>query len=198
MATDNPDNVALIEAAATALRNEFIGWQCRIRQLSVRQAGGRPSPGMRPRVLGPSGDELAPAITVLVVEAQPHDSTTLFRFQYLKTSDASERYEKALEILCAGYFQQPRNFSDVMTALFGPESAIAAHLVQYGGCILEFQEYAQAYRVPCAVAELVARNSLYQATYWHNRLFNPNQPSGVRVLSFTPDWTHASGWRVAA
>ena len=83
-----------------------------------------------------------------------------------------------------------------MTALFGPQAAIVARLLQHGRCILEFQEYAQAYRVPCAIAELAADNSFYQATYWHNHLFNPNLPSGVRILSFTPDWTHASGWRV--
>jgi hypothetical protein len=152
---------------------------------------------MRPRVLAPSGEELSPAITVLVVEAEPHDSTTLFRFQYLKTPDPIERYDKALEILSAGYFQQPRNFSDVMTALFDPQSAIVARLLQHGRCILEFREYAQAWRVPCAVAELAADSDLYQATYWHNHLFNPNLPSGIRILSFTPDWMHASGWRVA-
>ena len=197
MATDNPSEVALIDAADTALRDEFIGWQCRIRQLSVRQAGGRPSSGMRPRVLGPSGDELSPAVTVLVVETQPHDSTTLFRFQCLKTSDPGERYEQALEILSAGYFQQPRNFNDVMTALFGAQSALAARLLQHARCILEFQEYAQAYRVPCATAELAVNDSFYQATYWHNHLFNANQPAAVRILSFTPDWRHASGWRVA-
>ncbi len=196
MAADNPHNVVLTEPAATVLRHEFIGWQCRIRQLSAREAGGRPSSGMRPRALTPSGDELSPATTVLIVEAQSQDSTALFRFQYLKTPDPIERYDKALEILSAGYFQQPRNFSDVMTALFGPQSAIAARLLQHGRCILEFQEYAQAYRVPCALAELAADHSLYQATYWHNRLFNPNLPSGIRILSFTPDWAHASGWRV--
>ncbi len=75
------------------LRDEFIAWQCRIRQLSVRRAGGRPSPGMRPRALTPTGDELSPAITVLVVEADPRDSTALFRFQFLKTQDATERYD---------------------------------------------------------------------------------------------------------
>lgn len=196
MTADNLDNVVLTEPAATALRDEFIGWQCRIRQLSARQTGGRPSPGMRPRALAPSGDELSPAITVLVVEAEPQDSTALFRFQYLQTPDPSERYDKALEILSAGYFQQPRNFSDVMTALFGPHSALAGRLLQHGRCVLEFQEYAQAYRLPCAVAELAADSILYQGTYQHNHLFNPNLPSGVRILSFTPDWTHASGWRV--
>jgi hypothetical protein len=35
---------------------------------------------------------------------------------------------------------------------------------------------------------------LYQASYWHNHLFNPNIPDGIRVLSFTPDWRHSSGF----
>ena len=60
-----------------------------------------------------------------------------------------------------------------MTALFGAQSALAARLLQHARCILEFQEYAQAYRVPCATAELAVDDSFYQATYWHNHLFNP-------------------------
>ena len=49
----NPDldNIILLEPAAQALRDEFIGWQCRIRQIAVREGGGRPSSGMRPRVV---------------------------------------------------------------------------------------------------------------------------------------------------
>jgi hypothetical protein len=36
----------------------------------MRQDGGRPSPGMRPRVLDASGREMA-ALTVLLVPQQP-------------------------------------------------------------------------------------------------------------------------------
>jgi hypothetical protein len=191
-------NVILNPAAALALMAEFIGWQCRIRQLAARQAGGRPSAAMRPRAVTPEGHEIAPGITLLIVEADPRDSTSLFRHQYLKTQDPNERYDKILEILQASYFQQPALFGDVMTALFGPRSEVAARLMAHGRCILEFEEYAQGYRIPCAVAALGEADALYQATYWHNRLFNPNQPEALRILSFTPDWSHATGFRLGA
>ena len=31
----------------------------------------------------------------------------------------------------------------------------------------------------------------FQATYWHNALFNPALPGSVRVLGFQPDWSRA-------
>ena len=189
-----PHNVVLTEQAAAALRDDFLGWQCRVRQLAARQGCGRPTAGMRPRVLTPRGDELSPGIIVLIVEEESADSTALFRHQYLRTNDPTERYEKIVEILAASYFQHPENFSDVLTALFGPGSRIAAGLLNHGGCVLEFEAYAQAYRIPCKVAELAADDAFFEATYWHNRMFNPNMPPGVRVLAFTPDWTHAAGW----
>jgi len=196
MSTAPPHNVVLTEQAAAALRDDFLGWQCRVRQLSARQAGGRPTAGMRPRVLTPGGDELSPGIIVLIVEEEPAESTALFRHQYLRTNDPIERYEKIVEILAGSYFQHAQTFSDVMTALFGPDSAIAAALLNHGGCVLAFEAYAQAYRIPCKAAELATGDAFFQATYWHNRMFNPNMPPGVRVLSFTPDWTHAAGWQV--
>jgi hypothetical protein len=185
------DNVILLEPAAQALRDEFLGWQCRIRQLAVREEGGRPNAGMRPRVVDVEGREIVPAITVLIVPEEPWDSARLFRHQYLKTQDPVERYDKALEITAASYFQHPRDFSDVMTALFGAESDLADSLLRLGRCVLEFAQYSQAYRVPCAIDELPQDDGFYQATYWHNSLYNPGIPAGARVLAFTPDWSRA-------
>ena len=99
------DNVVLTKAAAEALRREFIGWQCRLRQLAARQDGGRPSSGMRPRVTTAEGHEVASGIVTLIVEAEPAASIQLFRHQYLKTQDPTERYDKVLEILQASYFR---------------------------------------------------------------------------------------------
>jgi hypothetical protein len=196
MPTAYPDNIVLTGQAAAALRDDFLGWQCRIRQIAVRQAGGRPLPGMRPRVLAPDASELSSGIVVLIVERESGNSTALFRHQYLKTNDPIERYDKVLEILAASYFQQPGRFSDVMTASFGADSTLAARLLAHGRCILEFEQSTQAYRLPCKVAALAEADALYQATYWHNRMFNPTMPPGIRILAFTPDWRHASGWRV--
>lgn len=196
MSTGPPHNLVLTTQAAAALRDDFLGWQCRIRQLSVRHGGGRPTPGMRPRVLNAQGDELSSGIVVLIVEQEPAESTAFFRHQYLRTNDPIERYDKILEILAGTYFQQPARFGDVLTASFGPESSVANRLLNHGRCVLAFEQYAQAYRLPCGVAVLAAEDELYHATYWHNRMFNPNMPPGLRILAFTPDWTHAAGWQV--
>src|SRR5271170_8222 len=94
-----PDNIVLTEPAARALRGQFIGWQCRVRQLAAREAAGRPSAGMRPRAVTIEGHEISPGIVILIIEEEPEASTTLFRHQYLKTQDPNERYDKILEIL---------------------------------------------------------------------------------------------------
>src|SRR4029077_17905995 len=91
-----PDNVVLSAIAAAALCREFVGWQCRIRQLAARQEGGRPSPGMRPRVLNRNEEELSAGIVTLIVESEPAHSTQLFRYQYLRTHDPVELYDSML------------------------------------------------------------------------------------------------------
>ena len=190
-----PNNVVLTKVAAQALRAEFIGWQCRLRQLAARRDGGRPSAGMRPRVTTPEGDELAPAVVTLITESEPEKSTQLFRYQYLKTHDPNEHHDQLLEFLQGSYFQAPARFSDVLTALFGPDSALVLRLLGHGRCVLEFEQHTQGYRIPCVIAKLPAAHPRHQATYWHNRLFNHALPVEVEVLAFTPAWAHASGYR---
>ena len=195
MSVPDTSKVVLTDVAAQALRDDFLGWQCRLRQLSARQAGGRPLSGMRPQVLSPNGDVLADGITVLIVEHDPANSTQLFEFQCKRTNDPVERYDKILELLSANYFQYPQNFSDTMTALFGAASDLPPALLHLGRCQLEFEQFTQAYRVPCEVLELDQAHPFYQATYWHNHMFNPTMPPNTRILAFKPDWPHASQWR---
>ena len=190
-----PDNVVLNRQAAAALCREFLGWQCRIRQLAARQDGGRPSAGMRPKVMSTSGEALCEGIVTLIIETEPAESTELFRYQYLRTQDPNERYDAMLEILQGSYFQQPPRFSDLLTALFGPESSVAAELLRRGRCVLDFEQYTQGYRIPCEVARLPQSHPFHAATLWHNRMFNHQLPAGAQILSFKPDWPHAAAYR---
>jgi len=192
----NGDNIVLTKPVAAALRRRFIGWQCRVRQLSAREDGGRPSPGMRPRATSIDGQELAPAIVTLLAESEPEISTQLFRYQYLRTHEPKERYDRMLDILQASYFQEPARFSGSLTALFGPGSELAATLCSHGRCLLHFEQYAEGYRLPCSVARLAQSHRLHQATVWHNRMFNPHLPARAEVLVFTPDWPHAAAYRL--
>jgi len=146
------------------IRDGFFGWQCRIRQIAMRQAGGRPSPGMRPRVLDGSGRELSSALTVLIIPRDPAESTDFFRFQVLKTADPRDLYERALGYLQADYFQRPVRFSDLLTAAFPAQSELAASLVTDGKCVLEFDQFSQRYRLPCAVFEAETGEVIREAT----------------------------------
>ncbi len=155
----------------------------------MRQDGGRPSAGMRPAVISPDGGRLDEAITVLIVPRDPAESTGLFRHQVRRTHDPALRHQRALEILSATFYQHPESFSDVLTALFATDSSLAATLTVAGRCVLEFSQFSQAYRMACAVGTAAAGDPIYEATYWHNALFNPSLPGAVSVLTFSPDWS---------
>lgn len=178
-------------APAMSLRAHFLGWQCRLRQMSARQAEGRPSAGMRPRALDGAGAELAPALTVLLVPSEPGPAAERFRHMMRRTKDPAQRRDDALKLLAATYYQYPGDFSDRLTALFEPGSALAGRLLEASACRLDFEQYSQRYRLPCAPSELAENDPARQATYWHNSLFNPALPADVRVLAFTPDWARA-------
>ena len=172
-----------------ALKLHFLGWQCRVRQLAVRQHEGRPTPGMRPgvRLHGmPVGD-----ITTVLVKSDPAHFVARFRYMYQRTQDPAERRQSALEFLADAYYQRPQEFSDRLTALFGPGTGIADRLGDTGRCELAFSQFSQRYVVPCAVMELVPDDPGFEFTLAHNRLFNPDMPPGVRVLGFTPQWHEA-------
>ena len=169
----------------------FLLWQCQLRQESVRLNGGRPSSGMRPEVMQEDGGRIASAITVLIVETGPQASTETFRHIVRRTHDPRQRHEAGLRLLSERYYQRPEHFSGVLTALFHADAAVAAELVGAMRCRLGFEQAGQGFRVPCQVAELPEDDPAYQATYWHNHMFNPTPPLTIRMLAFYPDWGKA-------
>ena len=186
-----------IETAAARLRDEFIGWQCKLRRQAMRGAGGRPSEGMRPQVSDAAGDEIAGALTVLLARTDSATTAKSFEFQFKCTYDPLDRYEKAVTFLSADYYQHPANFTGVMTALVGAGTSTLQRLLDNRQCILVFQQFSQGYRVPCDVQILAPEDFLFKATYWHNAMFNANLPPDVVVVAFVPDWVYASRQRDA-
>ncbi len=76
---------------------DFMAWQCQLRKLAVREEGGRPSPGMQPRVTRLDGSEVLAAMTVLILEKDPTASTHMFRHIGRQSHDPRQRYEKGLK-----------------------------------------------------------------------------------------------------
>lgn len=167
-------------------RYGFLGWQCRLRQLAVRQREGRPSDGMVPLVTV-DGSELGRAV-VLILKRPEFGVTEELRHMVQSTNDPRVTREKGLRFLASSYYQRAREFQDVMTGLFNPDSSLAEAVIQAGQCRLVFEQYEQQHSVMCDVESLAPGNYSYDATFWHNSLFNPSMPATPVIVGFTPIW----------
>lgn len=173
------------------MRGAFLGWQCRIRQIAMREHGGRPLPAMQPKAMKRSGEIILSSMTVLLVPRQPSEATAFLRFQVQKTPDPARSYEAALGYLQSEYYQDPQAFSNEMTAVFPPGSTAAASLIKAKRCLLEFSQWSQTFRLATAVREMPTSAPGRTFTLAHNRIFNPNLPADAEVLGFKPDWKTA-------
>ena len=177
---------------AERLRDHFVGWQCRIRADAMRRRSGQPSPGMRPQVLSASGEELAPAMTTLLVRREAESFAPEFRHLARRTHDPRDRREAALALLAERYYQHARDFGDVLTATFAAGSVLATDLEHEGRCVLAFAQDSQRYKLTCSVALLGSDDPRREETWWHNALFNPQLPPDISILAFTPRWLEAT------
>lgn len=170
------------------LRMGFLRWQCRVRQMAMREKEGRPDDGIMPDVYLPGESEPLGAIITLVNKAPGYSVTPELQHMAAKTNDPAQRREQALRFLSAGYYQNAAEFSDVLTATFPPGSPGAAKIRAAGQCTLVFEAFAQRFDLNCKVWLLAPHNTLHQATMAHNLLFNPALPPDTVVLGFEPDW----------
>ena len=173
---------------ATRLRGQFLGWQCRIRQIAMRRHGGRPTNGMTPFAFPADGCGAAARIVTVLCKRPEYSATMELRHMARRTHDPAQRRESALEFLAERYYQAAREFSDILTASFSPDSETAARLLENGSCRLDFEQFSQRYRLHCAVQRLSEHDALHEATFWHNLLFNPRLPADCLILAFEPDW----------
>lgn len=173
------------------LRNHFLTWQCRIRQIAMREQEGRPSQGMRPRVVDADGRQLSAGIIVLLVREDPFESTEFLKFQVQKYNDPQDVYKKALIFLQSTHYHRAAEFSDEMMGLFSKGSELVERMMSDGKITLEFSQFSQNYSLPCRARLLDRDDAAYQATLWHNRVFNPNIGADIEIVGFRPDWDAA-------
>jgi hypothetical protein len=174
-----------------ALRDYFIGWQCRIRQIAMREYGGEPLPGLRPKVSTKSGEIILPAMTVLLIERDPAASTAFLKFQALRHNERQRTFEAGLKFLGAEYYQSPEHFSDEMTAVFSNDSGVAAAILRVREVLLDFSQFSQTFRMFCKVRRLKPHEPTREASLWQTRIFNPAIPNDALVIGFKPDWKNA-------
>ena len=186
MQTDS--NIVRLDSGKERLRESFLRWQCRIRQIAMRSHRGRPMSGMTPLATATgTGAPLARVVTVLCRRPE-HSATMELRHMARRTHDPAERRESALKFLAERYYQAASEFSDILTASFAPDSATAATMLGHRECRLAFEQFRQRFDVQCTIRRLSPNNPLREATFWHNLLFNPRLSADCIILGFEPDW----------
>jgi len=177
-----------VDKASLALKDGFLRWQCRVRMMAMRNRQGRPDDAIMPDVyLSKGGEPLGRIITVLS-KSPLYSKTPELRHMVQRTNDPAQRREKAVQLFCETYFQKPREFTDVLTASFVGKSGAVQQMLATKRVMLRFSAYNQTFQLACNVFELESGDPLYQATWWHNHLFNPDMSSSAVVLAFAPVW----------
>ncbi len=147
---------------------------------------GRPLQGMRANLYSIKGGEAQAQLQFLIVKQQDAAVTAELQHIVRKTPDPAEWVKNGLRILAERYYQDDFNFAGKITALFSLDSGVAEALVRAGECHLKFKQDSIEHAFDFDVAKLDESDDYYQATWWHNRLFNPTLPGKVEVLVFTP------------
>jgi hypothetical protein len=187
-----PSEILRMQDARNLLRDSFMRWQCRVRQMMMRDNRGRPGDGITPALTLAGADVPMGHVITLMSKMPQYSKTPEMRHLARKTNDPALRREAALTFFSEYYYQKAAEFSDTLTATFPPGSPGAANIREAGRVTLTFGAYNQRYDLNCRVWTLTGRNPLHQATYWHNLLFNPGLASDTIILGFEPDWSHST------
>lgn len=188
LAGENAENIVRLDSANQRLRESFVKWQCRIRQIAMREGGGKPSDGMMPALrLWQDGEPVGHIISVMN-KAYEHSKTPEIRHMVRKTADPKARRDSAIKFFSEYYYQKPHEFADTLTATFPPGSAGAEQILDASRCWLKFEQFNQSYDIACRPYRLGENDPLFQSTFWHNLLFNPALPGDTVILGFEADW----------
>ncbi len=170
------------------LRDAFLKWQCRVRQMAMRDNEGRPDDAIMPDVILAGAAESIGAIITVLNKSPGYSLTAEMQHMAAKTNDPAQRRDQAIRFLSATYYQKHREFSDILTATFPAGSPGAQQIRGSDTCRLIFSAYNQTFDLECKVWRLADHNPLWQSTIAHNKLFNPTLLPDTEVLGFEPNW----------
>jgi len=174
------------------LRHTFLYWQCKVRQIAMRKNMGRPDAAIVAALTFSGESQPMGHVITLMSKAPAYSKTPEMRHIAASTYDPAQRREKALELFSDTYYQNAREFSDVLTTTFPPDSPGAAAICAAETCTLTFESYGQRFDLYCKVSALSGEDPVFQASWCHNLLFNPSLHPEAVILCFEPNWGRSS------
>ena len=169
-------------------QEKFMKFQCRARQMIMRDNLGRPDASITPTIYLKGNTKPITKIITLMHKLPEYSALSELMHIARKTNDPSQRRDQAVKLLSASYYQKHREFTDVLTATFTPNSNLAETLISEGSCRLLFDAHSHKFESTFTVNKLERSEFLFRSTIMHNQLFNPNLHPETIILSFSPGW----------
>ena len=114
----------------TSLINDFINWQCLLRQRNFRKFSGKPSDGTIASIIDKKSNKEIVNLRSILMEKNSLNTTKLFEFMIKKTHDPEERFLKAVKYFSAEYFENSKIFDGSFSATFPNNSKIVKTLLK--------------------------------------------------------------------
>ena len=187
------DLILPMEYLSHPIKDTFLKWQCRVRQIMMRQDEGKPNSGIMPEVFINKEESIGSIITQIVKSPQysvTHELVHLAK----KTFDPAQRREQAIKFLSATYYQKFKEFSDVITATFQEDSKGAELILSSKETLLVFEAYNQRFSINVKPIKLKGSHFACQATIAHNQLFNSMFNPKSQVFGFLPNWEQSEAF----
>ena len=88
------------------LRDTFLRWQCRVRQIAMRENMGHPDDAITPELTLPGETEPTRHIITVLSKAPPFSKTPELQHMVKRTHDPAQRREKAVRFFSEIYYQK--------------------------------------------------------------------------------------------
>ena len=92
--------------AMSPLRTAFLKWQCRVRQISMRDNHGRPDDAITPALILKGETEPMGHVITILNKSPGYSVTPEMLHMAAKTNDPAQRREQAIRFLSASYYQK--------------------------------------------------------------------------------------------
>ena len=110
--------------------DNFITWQCFLRQRNFRKFSGKPSEGTIASIYDKNSNDEITNLRSVLVEKNSLNSAKMFEFMFKKTHDPEERFLKAVKYFSSEYFENSKIFDGSFSATFPNNSKIVKDLIK--------------------------------------------------------------------
>ena len=167
--------------------NDFVNWQCLLRQRNFRKFSGKPSEGTLATIYDKNPSKEIANLRSILIEKKPLNSSKMFEFMTKKTHDPEERFLKAVKYFASEYFEDSKIFDGSFTSTFPNNSHIVKNLLKKRKLNVQFFESTIGFNFKINVKKLNKKDPLWKFTFYHNCFFNSSLDENIEILLFKPD-----------